>query len=196
MTTNNVINAPLPLTPAQGGSGLASPTAHGILIAEGASNYTPLVLTAGQIPIGTTSGDPAGAQITGSGNITVTSTSGAIAISATGAGAFSWINQNTSSVTMAVNTGYITNNGASLVTYTLPVTAAQGSVIEISGLSSGSWTIAQGASQLIHLGNQVTTTGASGSLSSSNQYDSLRMVCVTANTTWNVLSAVGNITYV
>ena len=62
--------------------------AHSLLISEGTSASAGLLLTAGQIAIGTTSSDPAGAQITGSGNITVTSTSGAIALSLTGSASF------------------------------------------------------------------------------------------------------------
>lgn len=153
-------------------------------------------MTNGQVIIGVTSGTPAAGTITAGTNISVTNGSGSITIAATGAGAFAWVDQNSSSVTMAVNTGYVTDNGASLVTYTIPAAAVLGSVIEISGFSSGGWAVAQGASQLIHLGNQVTTTGAGGSLASTNQYDCIRMVCVVANTTWNITSAVGNITYV
>jgi hypothetical protein len=45
MATNNVVNAPFPLSATQGGLGVASPTAHGVLIGEGASAVTPIVLT-------------------------------------------------------------------------------------------------------------------------------------------------------
>ena len=80
MTTNNSTNSPFPLSATQGGLGVASPTAHGVLIAEGASAANPIVLSAGQVLIGTTSSDPSAATITGSGGITVSATSGAIAI--------------------------------------------------------------------------------------------------------------------
>ena len=75
------------LAPIRGGTGVASPTAHGIMVAEGASAVTPIVLAAGQVLIGTTASDPAAATITGVGNITVTSTTGAIVVSATGVAA-------------------------------------------------------------------------------------------------------------
>lgn len=103
-------------------------------------------------------------------------------------GAGNWVDQASNSVTMTINTGYTTDNGASLVTYTLPASAILGSWIEINGLSSGGWSIAQAAGQLIHDGNQVTTTGVGGSLSSTNQYDCVRLRCVVANTTWTVVS--------
>lgn len=106
-----------------------------------------------------------------------------------------WSEITGTSQTAAVNTGYIANN-ASLVTITLPTTAAQGAIIEVTGKGAGGWKLAQPASVLVHFGSTVTTTGTGGSLASTNQYDSLRIVCVTANTTWNVLSSVGSLTVV
>ena len=145
--------------------------------------------------IGTTAGDPTAASITASGGISVSNTSGAIAFTGSGVG-FTWVDQTSGSVTMAVNSGYATVNGASLVTYSLPSTAALGSVFAVVGFSSGGWTIAQQASQLIHIGNHVTTTGAGGSLASSNTFDVVYLVCVVANTTFVTTSVVGNLTYV
>jgi hypothetical protein len=196
MTTNNAVNAPFPLSATQGGLGVASPTAHGILIAEGASAATPIVLTAGQVLIGTTSSDPTGALLTPGTNIGITSATGSITINSTGVSSFAWNDVASGTQALAVNQGYITDNGASLVTYTLPVTAAEGTEIAVAGFSSGLWTIHQNASQLIHFGNQVTTTGTGGSLAASNAFDCVRLLCVVANTTWVVLNAVGNLTYV
>jgi hypothetical protein len=98
---------------------------------------------------------------------------------------------------MSTDTGYTINNGASLVTLTLPATANIGDYVEINGFSAGGWLIAQAAGQLIHIGNQVTTTGVSGSLASANQYDCVRLRCVVANTTWTVVyQQSGGLTYV
>ena len=194
MSTNNSTNSPFPLSATQGGLGVASPTAHGVLIGEGASAVTPIVLSAGQILIGTTASDPSAATITGSGGITVSATSGAIAISGSGTG-LTWVDQASGTVTMAVNTAYVVDDGASLVTLTFPATAALGSVFGIIGKGAGGWTIAQATGQSIHFGN-VTTTTTTGSLSSTLQYDSVWLVCITANTVFSVYDAVGNITYV
>lgn len=153
-------------------------------------------MTNGQVLIGSTSATPTPATLTAGTNISISNGAGSITINSTGAASFAWNNVATSSQTLAVNQGYITNNGASLVTYTLPTTAAQGTVIQVAGFSSGGWTIAQSSGQEIFFGNQHTTSGATGSLSSSNQYDQINLLCVTANTTWVVLSAVGNITFV
>ena len=94
-----------------------------------------------------------------------------------------WIDVASATQTLAKNTGYITDNGASLVTYTLPATCAQGGIIEVAGKSSGGWLIAQLAGQQIFLGNQQTTLGATGSIASTNLHDYVKLLCITANTT-------------
>ncbi len=72
------------LPAANGGSGVSSPTAHGVLVAEGASAFTPIVLGAGQILIGTTASDPVAAAIGSGSGILVGNSSGAITVSNTG----------------------------------------------------------------------------------------------------------------
>jgi len=106
-----------------------------------------------------------------------------------------WVDQTSTSVTMAVNTAYVADNSG-LVTLTLPATAALGSVFQVVGKGAGGWKIGQAASQTINIGNQVTTSGTGGSLASSLQYDCVQLVCVTANTVFVVYSSYGNITYV
>lgn len=95
----------------------------------------------------------------------------------------SWNNITSTSATMAADNGYVANNVA-LVTLTLPATSAFGSEISIVGSGSGGWAIAQAAGQQIHIGSSATTVGVAGSVSSSNQYDSVNLVCTVANTTW------------
>jgi hypothetical protein len=107
-----------------------------------------------------------------------------------------WLDITFSPVSLSPNRSYVTDNGASLVTFTLPGVAAFGSIIEVSGKSSGGWLIAQNAGQSINFGNITTTVGVGGSLASSNQYDYVKLVCVTANTTWNVIGSIGMITIV
>ncbi len=101
------------------------------------------------------------------------------------------------SAAIAVNTGVITTGG-SLVTLTLPSTAAVGSVFYVTGSAAGTggWRIAQNSGQTINFGSVATTSGTGGSLSSSNQYDSVFLVCTAANTNFSVISAQGNLTYV
>lgn len=96
---------------------------------------------------------------------------------------------------LAVDTGTIANKGT-LLTMTLPTTSAVGSIIQLVGINAGLWRIAQNSGQTIYFGNKVTTTGASGYLESTLARDSVELVCVVANTDWNVISSVGSITYV
>ena len=106
-----------------------------------------------------------------------------------------WNEVTGTSQTAAVNNGYITNN-ASLVTVTLPSTAAVGSIVRIGGKGAGGWRLSQNASGIIHFGNVDTTTGTGGYLASANRYDTVELVCIVANNEWVVLSSSGNITYV
>ena len=94
---------------------------------------------------------------------------------------------------MAANTTYVANDPGSLITFTLPTTAAFGTIIQVVGNSVHGWTIAQNSAQSVNFGNQTTTVGLGGSCTSTNQYDQIVLFCVLANTTWNVTGAVGNI---
>jgi hypothetical protein len=90
--------------------------------------------------------------------------------------------------------GYITNGG-SRVNITLPTTAAVGSIIEVFNLNANGWSISQNTNQYIIFGSVQTTT-TSGSLSSTQIGDSVKLICVFANNGWAVVSSIGNITYV
>jgi hypothetical protein len=191
MATNNVVNAPFPLSATQGGLGVASPTAHGVLIAEGASAATPIVLTAGQVLIGTTSSDPVGATLTAGTGVNITSATGSITIAATGVGSLVWNDVSGTTQAAAVNQGYIISN-AGQTTVTLPATAAEGSVFAVQGKGAGGWILQMNTGQTCHFGN--TASSSAGSLTSTNQWDSVAIVCVTANTTFAVTAGVGNLT--
>ncbi len=102
----------------------------------------------------------------------------------------------TNTQALSPNMKYVTDNGATLVTYTLPGIAAVGSIIEIVGKSSGLFTIAQNGGQTIRFGDMSTTTGAGGSLSATGRYDSVKLFCITANTEFSVIGASGNLTVV
>jgi hypothetical protein len=109
-----------------------------------------------------------------------------------GGGGLTWSEITGTSQTMSVNTGYIANN-AGLVTLTLPSTSAVGDVVRVTGKGAGGWRIAQPASVVIHFGNTDTTTGTGGYLQFTHRRDSVELVCVVANTEWNVVSSMGNI---
>jgi hypothetical protein len=133
-------------------------------------------------------------NIFGAGGITTSGSGSTVTITGSGTG-ITWSTVSSASQALAVNHGYVVNNGT-LCTLTLPASAAVGDVIYITGLGAGGWTIAQNSGQLIHFGSAVTTTGVGGSLSSTNQYNTITLVCSVTNTTFNVLSSIGNITVV
>jgi hypothetical protein len=169
---------------AGGGTGLSTLTAYE-LIAAGTTSTGNVQ----QIALGT------------SGQVLTSNGPGALASYQTPSSGISWVDVTSGTQTIAASTGYVTDN-ATQVTYTLPATATLGSVFEITGGVSGSatapWTIAQNANQQINFGSSSTTVGTGGSLTSTLQYDSVRLVAVVSgsSTVWNVLSSVGNLTVV
>lgn len=175
--------------PSLGGTGVASPTAHTLPVAEGSSNYHFLgPLTNGQLLIGSTGADPVPGTLTAGTNISIANAAGTITVSATGLAGIGWVVVTGTSQAMTADTGYIANN-AGLVTLTLPSTAAVGTIIYVQGLGSGGWSVAQNVGQNIQIGSISSTVGVGGSVSSTNQWDSVTLLCVTANTTWTALGA-------
>lgn len=107
----------------------------------------------------------------------------------------------TADLTATPNTAYSIQHGtpATLLTVTLPDVAdsTAGDVIHIMGYTVGGWTIAQSdvAHQII-FGNQATTLGVGGSLSSSLQHDCVTLRCIDGSV-WQVETGPqGNLTVV
>ena len=198
MVTNNAINLNAPGVAYYNGSGtFTAPTItqHAIVIGDAANDIKSIAaMTNGQLPVGSTGADPVPATLTAGTGISIINGAGSITINGTGGGV-TWNDVTGTSASMAVNNGYLSDN-AGLVTLTLPSTVPQFSVIAVAGFGAGGWTIAQNAGQLIHFGSTTTTTGAGGSLSSTNRYDAIYLLNVAANTTFVVLNSIGNITVV
>lgn len=100
----------------------------------------------------------------------------------------------TSNQTLAVNNGYIVTSGA--LSLALPASSNVGDTIGLTLAGGTSWSITQGAGQQIRLDSQQTTSGASGSLNSIGQGNSVILICDTANTHWTVLNNEGSLTVV
>jgi hypothetical protein len=152
-------------------------------------------MTNGQIIIGATGGVPTPATISAGTNISIANSSNSITIASTGSAGIGWNHITATTQTMTADAGYVADNVA-LVTLTLPIIAAFGSVIFVQGLGSGGWSIAQNAGQNIQVGNISSTIGVSGSVSSTNRYDAVTLLCVIADTTWTTLSTIGEISVV
>ena len=166
-----------PVTVPLGGTGNTTFTAYSVILAgttaTGAFQNVSGVGTTGQI-----------LTSTGAGSAPTWQASSSIII----------VDQTTGSVTLAPNTRYIIDDGASLVTLTLPVSATLGDKYEIVGFSSGGWKVAQNASQTIHFNSQNTTAGTGGSLASVQQYNCVTIICSKASTDFTVYNSSGSLT--
>lgn len=141
----------------------------------------------GQLAIGSTGNPPTIASITAGTNISIVNAPGAITISAIGMAGIGWTNVTTATFSLVADNGYIADR-VTLVTFTLPVTAAVGTIIYIQGLGVGGWKVNLNTGQQITVGNTITTV-TTGSIASTNQYDSIALLCITANTLWASLGA-------
>lgn len=151
--------------------------------------------TNGQVILASTAGNPAWASITAGAGITLTAGANTLDV-ACSAAALLTIGAVAVNAGLAINNGYINTKPAGLLTMTLPAVAAVGTIIIMQGSAAGvdGWKIAQNALQNIQFGNVSSTIGAAGYISSTNDNDSVSLVCTVANTTWNVYMGIGNIT--
>ena len=197
MATNNAINLSAQGVAYYNGTGTFSAptiTQHATVIGAANNDITSLAAaTNGQVVIGSTGVDPVLATLTQGTGISITNGAGSITIAASGTGAY--LNVTGAPQAIAAGAGYITNDAGSLVTYTLPTTAAIGTLAAVVGNSADGWTITYTTGQFINYGSSPTTT-TTGSLSSSNQYDSVELRCTVANTVWTVTNSQGNLTVV
>jgi len=203
-TTAGSVTFPIGVT--MGGTGLTSTTINQLLYSSSnnviaglatvnnaalTTNATGIptwrALTDGQIIIGSTAGAPLAATLIAGAGISIANAANSITISGTGSG-IGWNEVTGTSQAMTADTAYVANNGG-LVTLTLPALAAFGTAIVVLGKGAGGWSIAQNAGQNIQVGSVSSTIGAGGSVSSTNRYDSISLICITANTTWSIYGA-------
>lgn len=125
-------------------------------------------------------------------------------LTATGANAATWqlpsnyqlvYNTITSDTTLQVNNGYYVN-GSSVSILTLPATSSFGDIIDIIGIAGG-YVIKSNASataQKINVGSSSSDFSSSNAITlriSTSASDTIRLVCVSANSIWNAEYVVG-----
>lgn len=118
-----------------------------------------------------------------SGNPTITATFGGMA----------WVDTTGSTQQMAPNTGYTADDGASLITFTLPTNDTQGNVMIIMGKGSGLFTVVYTTSQFIVFGKTTSTT-TTGNIASNLASDCVTLRCLTTSAsapTYEVLASQG-----
>ena len=92
----------------------------------------------------------------------------------------------TATATLGINTFVIANYTAGKLMYTLPATAAVGTVVEVYAASSGGYRITAAAGDNI-LYPDGTSSGAAGWIETT-QYGTIKLRCIIANTTWVISS--------
>jgi hypothetical protein len=129
-----------------------------------------------------------------SGFVLKTNGSGVVSWAAETAQPFAWtvVTANTQAITE--NNGYFANNSTQAVDFALPATAAVGDTFEVASMHANGFVIIQGAGQSITIGNQTTTTGIPGSITSSAVGDWVKIVCIVANTQFLGSVQQGNLT--
>lgn len=189
LTAATTITAGTGLTVSSLSTGVAQTNSSGVFSSSSGTD--------GQLLVSSSSGAPAWANITAGSNITITNGANSITIAATpSGGGLTWSVVTGATQTISSSHGYFANN-AGTVTFTLPATASVGDTFVIAGMNNATgWTIAQRAGQTIHFAGTSTTTGVGGSLSSSERYDVVELVCNIANTDFVVTNSIGNITIV
>jgi hypothetical protein len=134
--------------------------------------------------------------LTAGSGVTILQSGNIIEISAAAVQGLIFNNITSASAAMVTNNAYQANN-SSLVTLTLPTTSTFGDALWVSGYGAGGWAIVQGTGQQIIIGDESTTVGVGGSLSSTNQYDGIELYCVVPNLIWkNISGPQGVLTYI
>lgn len=140
------------------------------------------------------SGSATGATVTllGGTGISTIASGATVTFNTVGAGLkYQSVGTNTS---MTINSGYINTGSGAVVQFLLPATAPLGSVVEVVGLGTSGWQVTQNAGQVIHFNSVSTAVGTGGSLASTARYNTVKLVCVVANTDWVVNASEGTIT--
>jgi len=151
-----------------------------------------IITTDGQLLIGSSVAPHirVGTLTAGTG-ISIVTGNGTISISSSTSVTWSLIS---ASQTLVIDNGYFCVSPGGALALLLPPVSKVGDTIEITLDGATSFAITQAAGQQIRFGNQTTTSGVTGSVTSNNQGDSIRMVCRIANLSWNIVSSIGTLT--
>jgi hypothetical protein len=127
---------------------------------------------------------------------TITWAPTSVTIGTGGGGGVTWtqVDSTSNPVTLVPGNGYICK-GLLPVVFILPASSAQGDVYKIAGYSN-LWQVTQNALQSINEGNQTSTPGIFGSIAATQIRDCVEMLCVTANTEFQLIDSTGNITFI
>lgn len=98
----------------------------------------------------------------------------------------------TESITAVTGNAYICNHATVRVIVTLPALCVVGDTVKIAGQGAAGWQLSAYTGDFIQFGSLITTSG--GYLQSTNQFNSVEVTCISADSVWLVTSGVGNLT--
>ncbi len=158
---------------ASGGTGAVTLTAHAPLVGNGTS----------AISAASTGQTNAGWVFTSNGTSTDPSWQAIPAAAPT-----AWTEETSTPVNMTVNSNYIANK-TTLVTFNVPASVAQGSTFWVANKGTGLFAIQMNTGQVLNYNQTPTTSG--GSITATGQYDSIQILCLTADVLFTVIADEG-----
>ena len=141
---------------------------------------------------GAVSGDPSfNVNIIGAGTLTVTGSPGTNTLTIADSNTvWSRVSTNTS---MVINGGYTCVAPGGNLLMLLPATAPVGATIQVTLSGATSFTISQPIGVFINFNDFTTTAGPTGNIKTVDTRGStVELVCITANTEWEVVDSNGN----
>jgi hypothetical protein len=118
-----------------------------------------------------------------------------VTITVTGTG-FNWLFVSANQA-LAAAFGYFVVAPGGAVLLSLPAVSNPGDTIQVTLAGATSWTITQpNVGSQIRLSGSTTTLGVGGSITSTDQGDTIELVCFSSNAIWQTVDFVGNITVV
>lgn len=172
--------------------------ANTLLYASSANVMSALTTQNNALLVTSSSGAPVMCPVSSSGNINVelSTSTPSITFSTSGWANFTWndVTTGTTQTARAYN-GYIADS-SSLVTISLETGSPGDTIIVVGGqLGTGGWKIVMSSSSIfVNFGNKVTTN-STGSIASTNQFDSITLICNNINY-WTAIASIGNLTVV
>lgn len=105
-----------------------------------------------------------------------------------------WTDVTAVSVNAIVNNGYIADRSSTPVQIVLPANFNIGDTVIVMGKGTGGWSLVANSGQTIVFGGATTSTA--GAISSDIQYGNIQVRGLVADTTWEVVSVLGNPSYI
>jgi hypothetical protein len=169
-------------------------TTGAALVAGDARTINSVPLTQGQIFGGGASGVAQAINLVANGFTIDSSVAGTITFNAPPATTpgLAFVSSTAATAPLAANVALIANGTGARQVFSLPATAAVGSVWGVVGGSNATgWEIQAATGQTINQGDVSSSAG--GTVSSGSEWDSVVVVCTTANTAFSVVQSQGDL---